>query len=98
MKKIVYMLVITGCILQADSTAYTQIAWTEVPKSALQTDDYYNPNKTILKEPSPAIVEEEIETSEPIISSTFYVTNDLKDESSKQDSVKLATPEWIFVD
>jgi len=95
MKKIVYLFIVAGCLLQADTTGYTRIAWTEVPTSALKTDDFYTPNQ-VQQEQEVQIVEE-IETPAPI-SSTFYVTNEITDNSSKEDSVKLATPEWIFVD
>jgi hypothetical protein len=94
MKKIVYLLVVAGCLLQADSTDYTRIAWTRVPKSALQTDDFYNPSQVQQEEPVEIV--QEIET--PPASSTFYVSNEVTDNSSKQDSVDLATPVWIFVD
>lgn len=94
MKKIIYFLVVAGCLLQADSTGYTKIAWTQVPTSALKTDDFYNPNQVQQEEQ----IEVTQEVDAPPASSTYYVSNDVTDSSSKQDRVDLATPAWIFVD
>jgi len=95
MKKIVYLFVVAGCLLQADSTNYTRIAWTKVPTSALKTDDFYNPNQ-VQKEQEAEIVEE-VETPFMTEDASLLQTVTVIDES-KEEMVKLDTPTWIFVD
>jgi hypothetical protein len=101
MKNIVYSLIVLGSVLQADSTAYTKIAWTEVPQSAFNTAEFYNQNRVEQKSEPKVITQEYIEPTPVIEESSLYEIGSKNLENiddDKEEVVKLDIPTWIVVE